>query len=193
MGGKQPQGSSSAGKSCIGRYYKELGIKAPASLAGSRRVAFPDDADEIGLDSDAADTKISLPSVGTSHMRIEKRQGGCKPNIMLFARGTTEPGTMGSTVGPSLSRALGAKWKSEGIRYTADIAGDNCIGFPGGVKCVAQLAKLAASCPESKFFLSGYSQGAMVARICAAFSKDDVKAKIKVSVSLEYTKAECRD
>jgi predicted esterase len=93
---------------------------------------------------------------------------------------------MGSTVGPALSSALnrqgGGKWKSEGVRYTADIAGDDCIGFPGGIKCVDQLAKLAAQCPETKFFLSGYSQGAMVARICTAFSKDDVKARIKVNM-----------
>lgn len=115
----------------------------------------------------------------------EKRQG-CKPNALFFARGTTEPGTMGSTVGPALSRALGSKWKVEGVKYTADIAGDDCIGFPGGVKCRDQLEVLARACPETKWFLSGYSQGAMVARICAAFSKPEIKEKIKVCLSSFY-------
>jgi hypothetical protein len=89
-------------------------------------------------------------------------------------------GTMGQTVGPALSRALGSKFRSVGVRYTADVAGDNCIGFPGGIKCVEQLAKLAQQCPTSNFFISGYSQGAMVAHICTAYSKDEVKKRIKV-------------
>jgi cutinase len=111
---------------------------------------------------------------------IEKRQAACKPNALLFARGTTEPGTMGTTVGPALSRALGSKWRVEGVKYTADIAGDDCIGFPGGIKCRDQLEVLAQACPETKWFLAGYSQGAMVARICTAFSKPEIKEKIKV-------------
>lgn len=160
---KTPTGSSAAGKQCITKYYKELHLKAPTSIP------------KASADTGAAKT--------LAVSRIKRVQGAaCKPNINLFARGTTEPGTMGSTVGPSLSKALGSsKWLSKGVSYTADIAGDNCIGFPGGLKCVAQLAALAQECPDSKFFLSGYSQGAMVARICTAFSKDDVKAKIKVS------------
>jgi hypothetical protein len=75
---------------------------------------------------------------------------------------------------------LGSKFRSVGVKYTADIAGDNCIGFPGGMKCIEQLAKLAQQCPTSNFFISGYSQGAMVAHICTAFSKDEIKKRIKV-------------
>jgi hypothetical protein len=123
-----------------------------------------------GTESDLEDEKSA---------RLQKRQG-CKPNILVFARGTMEGGTMGSTVGPALSRALGSTFRSVGVKYTADIAGDNCIGFPGGMKCVDQLAKLAQQCPTSKFFISGYSQGAMVAHICTAFSKDEVKKRIRV-------------
>jgi hypothetical protein len=132
---------------------------------------------------------------------LERRQrakggkggAGCKPFINLFARGTTESGTMGQTVGPKLSTALskagGAKFSTTGVPYSANIDGINCIGFPGGIKCVDQLAALAASCPDSQFFLSGYSQGAMVARICAAYSKDDVKKRIKV----RWSAAVCHD
>jgi hypothetical protein len=163
MGGKTPSGSNSAGKKCITKYYKQLGLKGPKSIA--KRTA-----SDILINSDAEDEPASL---------LEKRQS-CKPNILVFARGTMEGGTMGQTVGPALSRALGSKFRAVGVKYTADIAGDNCIGFPGGMKCVDQVAKLAQQCPTSSFFISGYSQGAMVAHICTAFSKDAVKKRIKV-------------
>jgi len=169
-GGKTPQGSNNAGKNCITKYYKQLGLKAPETPI-IRRVVDP------------AAYRFMSEATNKNSLEVEdleKRQaGGCKPYINLFARGTTEPGTMGSTVGPALQRALGAKWMNKGVSYTADIAGDNCIGFPGGIKCVDQLAAVHKQCPEAKLFLSGYSQGAMVARICAAYSKEDVRAKIK--------------
>jgi Cutinase len=81
---------------------------------------------------------------------------------------------MGITVGPALSRALGSKWLVDGVRYTADIAGDNCIGASGGIKCVDQLVKVLSTCPDFRLYLSGYGQGAMVAGICVAFSKDEM-------------------
>jgi hypothetical protein len=164
MGGKAPSGSNSAGKACITKYYKQLGLKGPKSIPQARIVS---------------GTLTDLDPEPETAALLEKRQG-CKPNILVFARGTMEGGTMGQTVGPALSRALGSKFRAVGVKYTADIAGDNCIGFPGGIKCVDQLAKLAQQCPTSSFFLSGYSQGAMVARICTAYSKDEVKKRIKV-------------
>jgi cutinase len=122
--------------------------------------------------------KISSLAVSRLQQFHERRQG-CQPVYNLFGRGTTESGTMGGTVGPKLSKALGSKISTIGIPYSANLDGINCIGLPGGIKCVDQLAALAAKCPSSQFFLSGYSQGAMVARICAAYSKDDVKKRIK--------------
>jgi hypothetical protein len=184
MGGKTPTGSSSAGKSCITKYYKQLGLKGPSSLPKMRTVS--DALTGWGLEDETAVTEQELEDDTDPELedefttRLEKRQG-CKPNILVYARGTGEMGTMGQTVGPALSRALGSKFRTVGVKYTADIAGDNCIGFPGGIKCVDQVAKLAAQCPTSKFFISGYSQGAMVAHICTAYSKDDVKKRIKVS------------
>lgn len=192
---KTPTGSNSSGKQCITKYYKELGLKAPGgnlapkgSGGDSRRYA----------EYDARKTRRTVQEkvvrgleesgdwemVRLGETTMEKRQGSCKPNALFFARGTTEIGTMGSTVGPALSSALtrlgGGKWKSEGVKYTADIAGDDCIGFPGGIKCRDQLEKMATACPETKWFLAGYSQGAMVARICTAYSKPEIKEKIKV-------------
>jgi hypothetical protein len=176
---KAPTGSNSKGKECITKYYKQLGLKAPGGSISSRAIA-----GEPNSQSRRSQVEPASREAGQEFWDLQKRQD-CKPNILLFARGTLEAGTMGITVGPALQSALNrqgpGKWRSEGVKYTADIAGDDCIGFPGGIKCVDQLAKIASQCPSSKFFLSGYSQGAMVARICTAFSKDDVKQRIKVS------------
>jgi hypothetical protein len=45
----------------------------------------------------------------------------CTKNIVLFAKGTMEPGALGMLVGPSISSALKGDWSVVGIPYTADI------------------------------------------------------------------------
>lgn len=97
-------------------------------------------------------------------VELEKRQlGGCKDYTLVFARGTTEPGTMGMTVGPALQAGLsGSKWDIQGVSYSASIDGINCIGLPGGVKAMAQINKISEKCPNTKIVAAGYSQGAMV-------------------------------
>jgi hypothetical protein len=113
---------------------------------------------------------------------LQKRQlGSCKPNTLLFARGTLETGTMGITVGPALSSSLGSTFAAQGVSYEASMLGDYCVGLPGGSACKTQLEALVTKCPNTKVILSGYSQGAMVARICAAFASESTKAKIAVS------------
>ncbi|KAF2397744.1 cutinase-domain-containing protein [Trichodelitschia bisporula] len=98
-----------------------------------------------------------------------KGLGGCKKVTLIFARGTTEMGTMGSTVGPALQRALEGKFpgqvKAEGVKYPADMGGavSGAINPSGseGAKQMAKMAKEAlAACPDTKIILSGYSQGA---------------------------------
>jgi hypothetical protein len=53
--------------------------------------------------------------------------GGCKKVTLIYARGTTEFGTMGQTVGPALQRALQAKFPGQvsvmGVQYPADMGG----------------------------------------------------------------------
>ncbi|KAF2398085.1 alpha/beta-hydrolase, partial [Trichodelitschia bisporula] len=106
----------------------------------------------------------------------------CKPVTILFGRGTTEsgiPDALGGTVGPALrTQATKKGWAIEGIKYDASLAGIYCLGMPGGVACIDQLSKLVQRCPNTKVILSGYSQGAMVARICAAWSKEPAQKQI---------------
>jgi cutinase len=108
----------------------------------------------------------------------------CTPYIMLYARGTTESGDLGATVGPALKAGLmGDKnWSVRGINsrdgYDASLNGIYCIGMDGGMACKGILEKMAAQCPTSKFVTAGYSQGAMVARICVAYASPEVKTKV---------------
>lgn len=101
---------------------------------------------------------------------IEVRQSGCKEFTLLFARGTTEMGTLGSVVGPGLQRdvqaALGAdKVAVEGVAYPADMGGimsESTGSGPGSVAMANQANSALSKCPQTKLILTGYSQGGMV-------------------------------
>jgi len=195
-GGKKPTGSNDQGFKCIQKHNQYgAGVppgstKQPADGAEGSAESAPSSGS-----SGAKGAKGSKGGKGVGSIRDfqrdilnsnlhwpERRQGACKPYTLIFARGTTEPGTMGSTVGPSLSSGLrsaqAGKWDVEGVSYSADIAGDNCIGLPGGVKCMAQINKIAEKCPQTKMVVSGYSQGAMVARNCVAFATPQARKQV---------------
>ncbi|KAF9878269.1 cutinase [Colletotrichum karsti] len=101
---------------------------------------------------------------------IEVRQSGCKAFTLLFARGTTEMGTLGSVVGPGLQRdvqaALGADAVTvEGVSYPADMGGimaESGGSGPGSVAMANQANSWLSKCPQTKLILTGYSQGGMV-------------------------------
>jgi hypothetical protein len=105
------------------------------------------------------------------------------------------------TVGPKLAKNMPkASWTVVGVPYNADVAGDNCVGLPGGMIAKNMLESAASKCPNSYLFTSGYSQGkgrfelmtserrltvetgAMVARIAVAYASPATKARVKVSV-----------
>ncbi|KAI4854097.1 cutinase-domain-containing protein [Aureobasidium sp. EXF-8845] len=96
--------------------------------------------------------------------------GVCKPVTYIFARGTTEIGNMGSTVGPALQKALESAFgqnnvATQGVTYPADVAGAISGALsPGtaqGARTMASLAQQVLSkCPDTKVVLAGYSQGA---------------------------------
>jgi len=205
--GKKPTGGNAMGDTCIKNWYKKLGMPAPAGLkryqemtqleayemlmsdpAVPRRVARGTTRTTV---SSAESAEISTYEFQTetdeaeqeSDATLEKRQGACPSHEVLYARGTTETGALGLTVGPGLQSSLaGSKWKIRGISssdgYDASLSGIYCIGMSGGMGCKDLLAKRAAACPSTKFAVSGYSQGAMVARICVAYSTPEVKAKV---------------
>ena len=63
-----------------------------------------------------------------------KNGGGCKPMTVLFARGTTELGNMGSIAGPPFG------------------------GDKGGSQLMAQMVgQVRAQCPDTTLVMAGYS------------------------------------
>jgi len=195
--GKKPKGGNATGDRCIKAALSKLGMKPPAGLRRFQRGSLGEDKDldfempeKSFLDrmvsggatiediEDIEDLEDS-DDIEEEDKTLEKRQG-CKANTLLFARGTTEIGAMGSTVGPAISTPLkAAGWTVTGINYDASLNGIYCIGLNGGIKCVDQLKALVSRCPNTNVVLSGYSQGAMVARECAAYSTPAVQKRIK--------------
>jgi len=73
----------------------------------------------------------------TGQTATDVDDGVCAPITLIFARGTTEPGTMGSSVGPALAKALissqGASGVAiQGVDYTATIESNIDQGRTGG-------------------------------------------------------------
>lgn len=87
----------------------------------------------------------------------------CSDVTLIFARGTTEVGNMGTCVGPDLAEALRDEIPSlsvQGVDYPANSAGNTEYGASGG-PYMAMLAREARrQCPSTKIVLAGYSQGA---------------------------------
>lgn len=101
----------------------------------------------------------------------------CGSLTVLFARGTTEPGTLGIIVGPQLFAALKTGLNGDvslqGVSYPATREGNLNRGQDGGPE-MARLANLALkNCPNTKLALVGYSQGAMVVRNAVSVSGID--------------------
>ncbi|KAM0559349.1 hypothetical protein ACHAPJ_004373 [Fusarium lateritium] len=94
--------------------------------------------------------------------------GDCKDVTIIFARGTSEMGNVGSVAGPPFFQALAEKIGNDklavqGVEYSASAAGIAQMGDKAGSEKMASLVKQAyQKCPKTKVVLSGYSQGAML-------------------------------
>lgn len=130
-----------------------LALAAPTSLDSS-----------LALDAAILEKRATGYSGGSTASDVTN--GACAPLTVIFARGTSETGTVGSVVGPPLFSALKSKLNGnvalQGVSYPASAAGNANLGQDGG-PTMAKLANQALSqCPGTKVVLSGYSQGAMV-------------------------------
>ncbi|MFC9680914.1 cutinase family protein [Streptomyces sp. NPDC056948] len=89
----------------------------------------------------------------------------CSDVELVSARGTFEPGTLGFIVGdPVLSalqkKAVGKSLSSYKVNYPADLSPTSAA--QGNLDLVNHVKSQAAACPNQKFVLVGYSQGANV-------------------------------
>ncbi|TGZ81845.1 hypothetical protein EX30DRAFT_235070 [Ascodesmis nigricans] len=105
-----------------------------------------------------------LPLTIGAPIELEKRQAGnCPPLEIIFARGTTEPQGLG-TLGAPLQREVNALipgTTATAVVYPAS-ANFMASASQGSTWATDYLNKQAAACPQTKFVLGGYSQGAMV-------------------------------
>jgi hypothetical protein len=183
--------SSDKGWKCVGKYNPE-GYAALMQIKGQTKSKGAFGKGRV-LEELAGVPATILPAMEKRLLDIEKRQlfggyvnkytGACKKNILVFAKGTTETGEMGITVGPLLKLALnGRDWNVVGVQYPANFDGNYCAGLPGGMAGKELLESAADKCPNAKLFLSGYSQGAMSVRNSVAYARDDVKPRVKVRI-----------
>jgi len=180
-----PVNDQNSGDCCIIRYFPAVknalygerpGLQAYCAANGGDA---PLDANPPGIDSVTITSGQSPtqppPSYKKRELEIEEREveatvskvnaAGCKPNILIYAKGTLEPGDLGITVGPQLASGLDStKWQVTGVQYDNSFDNDYCLGLPGGINVRAALANATSVCPQSRIALSGYSQGALVVR-----------------------------
>jgi cutinase len=89
----------------------------------------------------------------------------CTDLDVVSARGTFEPGTLGFIVGDPVYSALrqkisGKSLSSYKVNYPADLSPTSAA--QGNADLVNHVRSQAASCPNQRFVLVGYSQGANV-------------------------------
>ena len=110
---------------------------------------------------------LSLPSLALSALTSANQNdvingGACKSMTVLFARGTTEQGNMGSIAGPPFVSAIGGMMGGDvavqGIEYPASVPGFLAGGDRGGSTLMAQMVgQVRAKCPDTNLVMAGYS------------------------------------
>ncbi|KXH28642.1 cutinase [Colletotrichum salicis] len=129
---------------------------------------------------------VHIQSRETGIIAKEYTQGGCRDVIFIFARGSTEVGNMGSTVGPPTSDGLKKKYgdnkvATEGVDYAAGLTTNFLPGGadPVGVDEMKRLLTDATNkCVKSKILAGGYSQGAATAHRAIENLPDPIKSRI---------------
>jgi cutinase len=106
----------------------------------------------------------TLAALTSSTQNDVTNGSGCKAMTVLFARGTTETGNMGTVAGPPFVSAVGkmmggaANVAVQGIQYPADVPGFLAGGSAAGSKLMAQMVgQVRAACPDTALVMAGYS------------------------------------
>lgn len=107
---------------------------------------------------------LTIAALNSQNQNDVVNGGGCKAMTVLFARGTTELGNMGSIAGPPFVSAIGdmmggaANVAVQGIEYPANVAGFLAGGDKDGSALMAQMVgQVRAKCPDTSLVMAGYS------------------------------------
>jgi cutinase len=111
---------------------------------------------------------ITLMAVAAPASAATPQATSCSSVYVLFARGTSETGTLGTIVGPDFTSAVesnlpGTSVSIWGDPYAASV--NQSSAGPGATDMTDELESDASACPNAKFVLGGYSQGASVVDI----------------------------
>ncbi|KAI3317374.1 carbohydrate esterase family 5 protein [Xylariaceae sp. AK1471] len=139
---------------------------------------------------------ISSRATGTT--ANEFLQGGCRPLIFIYARGSTQDGNVGATPGPQtidgLKASLGADYvAAQGLDYPADLLDNLRSGGcdPDDAENMRDLITQAATqCPGSELAVAGYSQGAALVHASVEILDQSVRNKIVAAVTFGDTQKE---
>lgn len=150
----------------------------------------------VTLHQDGPDYKLNvLKTSAANDTEHEFTQGGCRDVILIFARGSTQDGNIGGTVGPALVDQVkqlygDARVAAEGVDYPATLLANL---YPGGAEpqdadTMRKLIELAAStCPNAKLIVSGYSQGAALTHRSVEKLSQPILDRINVIVTFGDT------
>ncbi|MFD0692142.1 cutinase family protein [Actinomadura fibrosa] len=118
---------------------------------------------------------VASGAVAAGAVTAAPASAACTDIDVVVARGTGEPGTLGWIVGDPVYAALKSKiafrsFMGYPVSYPADLS----IGSAskGNTDLVNHVKSQAASCPNQKFILVGYSQGANVVDNSIGVSSD---------------------
>ncbi|KAL1634024.1 hypothetical protein SLS56_002616 [Neofusicoccum ribis] len=119
---------------------------------------------------------------GTGVTANELKNGPCKPVTYIFARGSTELGNLGQTVGPALADQLRSQFDVavQGVDYPAGLTTNFFGGSLVGISEMRDMFNLAASkCPDTIIVGGGYSQGAALTHR----SVEDISASVRDKIA----------
>ncbi|KAL6703108.1 hypothetical protein ACN47E_010170 [Coniothyrium glycines] len=175
---------------------KYLAISILAALAAAVPYTVP----EISIDEIEAihARELNARQFGSSGTELERgSSSACPRAILVFARGSTETGnlgTLGVPLGNALERRYGASnvWvQGVGGPYDATLAGNFLPrgSTPSAIAEMVRLFNLANSkCPNAVIVAGGYSQGAALAAAAISDTSSTVRNKIVGTVLFGYTK-----
>ncbi|KAI8631618.1 carbohydrate esterase family 5 protein [Xylariaceae sp. FL1651] len=132
-------------------------------------------------------------SAGTTEN--EFLDGGCRPLIFIYARGSTQDGNIGDTPGPQtidgLKSALGADYvAAQGLDYPASLLDNLRDGGcdPDDAEHMrALITQAATQCPSSELAVAGYSQGAALVHASIKIADQNVRNRIVAAVTFGDT------
>ncbi|PYH45980.1 cutinase family protein [Aspergillus saccharolyticus JOP 1030-1] len=124
--------------------------------------------------------------------------GSCKDVTLIFARGSTEMGNMGTVIGPPLCTALKSKLGDDkvacqgvGGQYTAGLIQNDLPQNtdPASISAAKSVFEEAASkCPNTKIVAGGYSQGSAVIDNAVQEVSSSIRDQIKGVVLFGFTR-----